>query len=222
MARLRRLLVWSSLTILGVVAAFFLIAWVGSSIPRNADWIEPEGGVTIMVETNGVHTAIVMPLVNPQKDWRAEFPSTDLVAPDRPYTHVSVSWGEREVFLNTPTWGDLTIGTAFSAAWGGDALLHVSHYVRPAPSEYHRELTIRPEEYARLVTIVERAIPSRQENRRAYRGYTDYDVFYDASGSYHLGNTCNQWTSDVLAEAGIKTGLWTPLAGGVMKWVPKP
>ncbi|MCB2083351.1 MAG: DUF2459 domain-containing protein, partial [Sphingomonadaceae bacterium] len=54
-----------------------------------------------------------------------------------------------------------------------------------------------------------------------FLGYADYDVFYDAPGTYHLGNTCNQWTSDMLAEAGIKTGWWTPFPGGVMKWVPE-
>ena len=45
---------------------------------------------------------------------------------------------------------------------------------------------------------------------------------YDALGRYTLANTCNQWVGDTLAHAGIAMGHWTPLAGGVMKWVPKP
>ena len=174
-----------------------------------------------MVETNGVHTGIVMPLANDIKDWRSAFPASDLADPDAPYTHVAVSWGEKQVFLNTPTWGDLTPSTALQAAWDGEGLLHVSHYVRPAPSSTHRELTISREEYARLVHAIERQVlPHNARNR--YPGYAQYDVFYDAPGTYHLANTCNQWTSDTLAEAGIKTGWWTPLAGGVMKWVEGP
>ncbi len=201
------------------VALFLASAWLGSSIPRNPDWREPDRGVAIMVETNGVHTAIVMPLVTPQKDWRAVFPASDLAAPDRAYTHVSVSWGEREVFLDTPTWADLSPATALRAALGGDGLLHVAHYVRPAPSETARELRLRPAEYGRLVRAVEaQVLPG--ERRPRYQGYEDYDVFYAAPGRYHVGNTCNQWTSDVLAAAGVKTGWWTPFAGGVMKWVP--
>ena len=218
--RFRRALVGVSAAVLGAVALFFLAAWIGSAIPRNDDWREPEAGVTIMIETNGVHTAIVMPLVSPQKDWRGDFPADDLLAPSRPYTHVSVSWGEKEVFLNTPTWGDLTLSTALQAAWDGEGLLHVAHYVRPAPSANLRELTISHAEYARLVALIERNVLPAGE-RQAYRGYGDYDVFYDAPGSYHLGNTCNQWTSDTLAAAGIRTGWWTPMAGGVMKWVPE-
>ena len=59
-----------------------------------------------------------------------------------------------------------------------------------------------------------------EDARRTYPGYSVHDIFYDARGTYHLGNTCNQWSSDRLAEAGIKTGWWTPMTGGVMKWVP--
>jgi len=197
-----------------------LAAWIGSAIPRNSGWTEPEQGVTIMVETNGIHTAIVMPLVTPQKDWRADFPAADLGAPGRPYTHVSVSWGEREVFFNTPTWADLSLGKAFRAGTGGEGLLHVAHYVRPAPSETARHLRLRRDEYIRLVRAIERQVfpPNR---RRRYAGYDDYDAFYTAPGRYHLGNTCNQWTSDTLAAAGVKTGWWTPFPGGVMKWVPR-
>ena len=214
--RAGRALAWLALA----AGLFMAAAWIGSSIPRNGDWREPGRGIAIMVETNGVHTAIVMPLVNAQKDWRAEFPAADLPpgAADRPYTHVSVSWGEREVFLHTPTWADLSPGTALGAVVGGDGLLHVAHYVRPAPDENARVLHLRPAEYARLVRRIESQVlpPAR---RAVHRGYTDRDVFYDAPGTYHLGNTCNQWTSDTLAAAGVRTGWWTPFAGGVMKWV---
>lgn len=206
---------------MALVAAFLLLAWIGSSIPRNGQWREPAAGVDIMVETNGIHTAIVVPLVTPQKDWREDFPARDLLAPSRPYSHVSISWGSREVFLNTPSWSDLTVATALNALWDSGALLHVAHYVRPMPSPYHRELTITHAQYGRLVALVEQAMLPVAERER-FSGYGDNDVFYLAAGSYHLGRTCNQWTSDVLAGAGIRTGLWTPFAGGVMKWVPPP
>lgn len=220
--RAKRLILWPVAAIASTLSLYLLAAWIGSAIPRNGDWVEPSNGVTIMVEDNGVHTGIVMPLVTPQKDWRTDYPVSDLsgaAAQTAPYTHISISWGEREVFLNTPTWADLTLSTAFGAISSGEVLLHVAHYVRPAPSEYHRELTISEAQYAALVKAIERRTLAA-EDRRQYPGYSDYDVFYDAPGTYHLGKTCNQWTSDVLAEAGIKTGWWTPLAGGVMKWVP--
>jgi len=219
LTRLKRLILWPIIGLLSVTTLYFLAAWAGSSIPRNSQWSEPGHGVEIMIETNGVHTAIVMPLVTAQKDWRPDFPVKDLGNPHRDYTHISVSWGEREFYLNTPQWNDLTFGVAFGAAMGGEGLLHVAHYVRPGTSPNHPMLRISEANYARLVSSIERDILP-PEARSTYPGYEDYDVFYDTLGKYHLGITCNQWTSDRLAEAGIKTGLWTPLAGGVMKWVP--
>lgn len=206
------------------IGVYFLAGWAGSSIPRNADWRESPatsaGSVEIMVETNGVHTAIVMPLVTSQKDWREDFPATDIAAPDRPYTHVSVSWGEREFYLNTPTWADLSPLTVLRiVATGGPGLLHVSHYVRPAADATIRPLRISAADYARLVEQIE-ARMSADKGRKTYPGYGDYDIFYDAPGTYTVINTCNSWIGDVLADAGIRVGWWTPFAGGVMKWAP--
>ena len=206
----------------GAFALYLLVGWIGSAIPRNADWREPAQGaevVEIMVETNGVHTALVLPLVTPDRDWRPHFPAADLELPDRPYTHVSISWGEKEVFLNTPTWWDLSPVTVLRIlGLGGEGLLHIAHYVRPLPSAQLRPLTISREEYAHLSAAIEQVLPTGP--RTAYPGYGPQDIFYDAPGRYTATNTCNQWTSDMLAAAGVRTGWWTPFAGGVMKWVP--
>jgi len=208
----------------GVVLAIVLFAlagWIGSVIPRNGEWREPGQGIQIMVGTNGVHTELVLPLVTPEKDWRGEFPAADLALPSGDYTHVAIGWGEREVFLNTPTWWDLSPLTVLRVIGvGGDGLLHVSHYVRPAPSADFRPLTLTGEQYRRLVAGIERTLPRGPRVR--YPGYGRQDVFYDAPGRYTAANTCNQWTSDTLAAAGVRTGWWTPFAGGVMKWVPEP
>jgi uncharacterized protein (TIGR02117 family) len=200
---------------------FALAGWIGSSIPRNSGWREPADGIEIMVGTNGVHTELVLPLVTPEKDWRAEFPAADVPLSNAPYTHLAISWGEKEVFLNTPTWWDLSPVTVLRIAGvGGEGLLHVAHYVRPAPSDDNRPLVLTPAQYRRLVAAIERSVPRGERVR--YDGYGPQDVFYDAPGHYTASSTCNQWTSDRLAEVGVETGWWTPFAGGVMKWVPAP
>lgn len=210
---------WALAALVAAAALFALSGWFGSMIPRNADWREPETGVEIMVGTNGVHTELVMPLVTPEKDWRPDFPASDIIDSGRPFTHVAVGWGEREVFLNTPTWWDLSPLTVLRIAFfGGDGLLHVAHYVRPAPSATNRPLRLTSQEYRRLVGAVERSLP--RGPRVVHPGYGRHDVFYDAPGRYTITNTCNQWTSNTLARAGVLTGWWTPFAGGVMRWVP--
>ncbi|MXO64700.1 DUF2459 domain-containing protein [Altererythrobacter endophyticus] len=216
--RISRAVVGWAFLLLGLAV---LSAWPLSSIPRNPHWSEPDEGVTIMVESNGVHTALVMPLVTPEKDWRGTFPAADISASDRAYSHVSVSWGEKEIFLNTPTWWDLSpLSVLRIAGFGGDSLLHVAHYVRPVPTSHMRPVTVSRNEYQKLVSTIEKVAPVART--RHYPGYGAQDVFYDAPGNYTFTNTCNQWTSNSLAAAGIRTGWWTPFAGGVMKWVPDP
>lgn len=219
--RLAKWLGWAAAAVPAVVILFLLTAWIGSSIPRNGEWSEPDEGIEIMLETNGIHTALVLPLVTPERDWRPIFPASDVAMPYRPYTHVSVSWGEKQVFLETETWADLKPTTVLRiVGLGGEGLLHVAHYVLPTPNEDLRPLRITRAQYRRLVDAIDRTLPT--ERWTSYPGYGDYDVFYDAPGRYTTRNTCNQWTSNTLAEAGVKTGWWTPFAGGVMKWVPEP
>lgn len=215
--------------LLAFVVGYPLAAWVGSSIPGH-DTVESTAGaeqtVTIMVETNGTHTGIVVPVVTASKDWRETFPSAS--QPDkygRMPTHLSIGWGEREVFLNVPTWGDLKATTALRIATvGGDPLMRVSHYVRPGAGPNHRPVTITRAQYRRLVTAIERALPPVPvgETRPILSGTYVDDAYYDAEGSYTLANTCNTWVGSTLAQAGIEMGMWTPFAGGVMKWIPEP
>ena len=216
---------WTAIAFLCPILLFALAGWFGSSIPRNAQWVEPvaseERSVEIFVGTNGIHTEIAMPLVSPEMDWRPVFPAKDVIASQRPYTHVAVSWGERAFFLETPTWADVSPITVANALTGGEAVLHVAHYVRPAPSDDYRKLRLRPAEYRALVDAVSESL-GPDESREVLPGYGAHDVFYSALGTYHLGNTCNQWTSDRLALAGVSTGAWTPFSGGVMKWVREP
>ena len=203
-----------------------LAGWIGSAIPVNRDWREPATGVTIMVETNGTHTGIIVPIVSPQKDWRETFPSAAQPRADGQYpTHLAIGWGEREVFLHVATWGDLSPATALRIAFtGGDALVRVGHYVRPAPAESYRPVTLTPAQYARLVAAIEAALPAPPPGlpREILRGTYAPDAYYESRGTYTLLHTCNSWVGETLAAAGIKMGWWTPFAGGVMKWIKEP
>lgn len=222
-ARLIRWPLWVIAALVLAITAYGLAAWIGSSLPRNSAWREPAtGDVVIGVETNGVHTALVLPLVTPTKDWRKNFPLTDIKRPDRPYTHISISWGERAVFLDTPTWWDLSPRTVLRVLTvGGEGLAHIAYYVRPTASPQLRPIRLRASEYERLVASIEAHLETKRPLER-HAGYGAADVFYDAPGVYTAVNTCNQWTSNRLADAGVRTGRWTPAAGGVMKWAQDP
>ncbi len=207
-----------------VVGLYFAAGWVGSSLPAHRDFAESNApdAVTVIIATNGVHTSIAMPLRSPDMDWSRLFPPSDTAEPFRPYTHVAISWGEKAVFLDTPTWADLSPLTVLRIIGvGGDALYHVEHWVRPAPSPDFRPLRISRTQYRALVRAILRDLPPvGVGGRRVYPGYESHDVFYDARGTYTAYTTCNEWTGATLRAAGIRTGAWTPFPGGVMKWVP--
>ena len=216
--RARRL----ALFVLAALALTAAAIWALAATARNADWREPdpasEPAIALMIGTNGVHTEIVMPHLAAGHDWRAVFPLIDIQDPYRGYTHVAVSFGERAFFLETPTWSDLDPLTAISALIGGEGILHIAHYVRPAPSNDYRVMFVRPGEYQALVHAITGELQTDYRRARM-AGYDDYDVFYPVQTRYHLGRTCNQWTSNKLAAAGIKTGWLTPFSGGVMQWI---
>jgi uncharacterized protein (TIGR02117 family) len=208
----------------GVLAAallFLLSVWIGPLITRNAHWSEPERGVTIMIGDNGIHTEIFMPIVTDIVDWRDHFPPQAVDNPSPRFTHVSLSWGERTFFLETPSWSELDPLIGISALLGGEALFRAAFYADPLPDGDLRPLRLREEEYRRLVAGLTAQLPE-PEVRRVYPGYGSHDFFTTALGRYHVANTCNQWTSDRLAAAGVRAGLWTPLPGGVMRHFERP
>ncbi|MEG8039467.1 TIGR02117 family protein [Sphingomonas sp. LR60] len=207
-----------ALGVLAIVAFVYLLAGTAlSTIPRNRDWHAPTtGGVTIWIEDNGVHTGIVMPKVAAGIDWRSDFPAADL--PDPRFAandHVAIGWGERNFFLGTPTWSDVRPVTVLHAAFGSDeTLLHVEHIPRPQATRDVRAVVLRPDEYRRLAT----AIRASRASGPAIRGYAGYDAFYPGAGRYDALRTCNAWTGDRLADAGVKIGWWTPFSASVMQW----
>ena len=210
-----------ALFVIALPLSYFLAALVLGLVPANVSWREPERGVTIYVRTNGVHTWIVMPKVNAIMDWRPFAPGEHLRDPRWANAdHIAVGYGNREFYLNTPSWGDLTVHRAFHAAFGGGpTLLHVEHDHRPSPDEWQRPITITPDQYRLLAHYVAARFqrdPGGATIPLIGRGYNDWDMFYEANGGYSFVFTCNEWTGRALRAAGIRIGVWTPLSQSIM------
>lgn len=206
---------------MALLLAYPAAGLVGGAIPSNRAWVAPAEGVTILLESNGVHTGIVMPKVAAGVDWRATFPGRDLADPRYAgFDHVSVGWGERDFYLNTPTWADVTLSTVLAAALGSErTLIHVDHVPRPTPAADVRMLVVTPHEYRRIAGYIRATLVA---GGTRHRGYFKYDVFYEARGRYSAIRTCNAWTGDALRFAGVRVGAWTPFPATVLWWFPQP
>ena len=216
-----RILVSVLLVLVSVPVAWFAAALVLGLVPANVTWHEPERGIQLFIRTNGVHTWIMMPQVNELMDWRPYAPAGDIKDPRYGAgDYIAVGYGNREFYLNTPTWADLTVANAVYAAFGGGpSLLHVEHEFRPQVSEDTRPLRVTAQQYRRLVDYIRHRFKLDARGRTSPlrgRGYNDWDMFYEANGGYSFVLTCNEWTGRALRHAGIRTGLWTPLSQSIM------
>ena len=207
--------------VLAVPIVYLLAALLFGYVPANGRWVEPKHGVTIFLRTNGVHTWIVVPKVTPEMDWRLFAPGADLKDPRwEAGNYVALGYGNRTFYLETPTWGDLTMKNAFLALFGqGRTLIHADHTNDPQPTEWQKPLRITHAQYARLVAHMAKSFQRDAQGHTMPvrgRGYGDSDMFYEANGGYSAVYTCNSWTGEALRAAGIRTGLWTPLSQSIM------
>lgn len=208
--------------LVAVIALYLVAALFGSIIAANPYWKSTDGGVILFIETNGLHTGIIMPVYSDVHDWRELIRPEHVESPIGYRSHILVGWGHEGVYRNTEYWQDLRFKDAASAIFGSDdVLLHVYHLNYPqAYPHYRRPITVSEAEYLLIIeAIKDRFVLDASGQTIPSPGYGKDDLFYKARGHYNAFYTCNNWTSDVLGQAGIRTGIWTPFQGGVMRWV---
>jgi uncharacterized protein (TIGR02117 family) len=201
--------------VLALPALYLIAALAGSLISVNNGWTEAAQGTTIYVADNGIHADIVMPVKAQALDWATVIPTSDMAASDPNARWIAFGSGEERVYLNTPTWWDITPRTVWSALTGGRRVMHVEYV--PNPTYTAREIRLRPEEYRRLWTAIRAdfALNARGKPQRlAHPGYGPSDAFYRAVGKESALRTCNTWAAKWLRLAGVKSSLWPPFVQG--------
>jgi uncharacterized protein (TIGR02117 family) len=213
---IRAVLAWPLL----VIGLYFAAAFIGSSIPSNANAVQPKDGIPIFVETNGVHVSLIVPITLGGEDL------SDLIRPDQLRepafygTHAMIGWGHGGVYRHSETWAKVRSGDVASAVFGSDdVLLHIYHLSDPQVAPGRKMLRVTPDQYHSIIRQIRAAflLNARGESQES-PAYGPDNVFYMAHGHYTAIHTCNSWSGDVLRGAGVRTGIWTPMPGGVMKW----
>lgn len=204
------------LILVTVPVAYLAAALLGSLIPANRGWSEPEQGVTVYLANNGIHSDVVMPAKAQGLDWTPFVPKSDFAAPDPAAEWIAIGSGEEQVYLNTPRWQDITLRTAWSALTGGKRVMHVEWVSNPARYA-ERAIRLRPDEYRRLWAAIRsdfRLSDNGKPERIAHPGYGGSDAFYWATGKFNGLKTCNTWAAGRFRLAGVKTSLWPPFVQG--------
>jgi uncharacterized protein (TIGR02117 family) len=216
---LRALIAWPLLAL----GLYMVAALIGSLMPVNGKWQNSQNGYDIFLHDNGIHLSIIVPRKSDRTDLDAIFPAAHLPGGPQPSDYLMFGWGDRDFYLNTPTWGDLSPRHALNAFVGsGQTLLHVDHLDR-LPTGV-KQIGLEHEDYQTILSEIALTVKvdATQATPAPITGYRSSDVFYPARGAdYSALYTCNNWVSDILAKARIRTGRWTPLPFGVMWWHPR-
>jgi uncharacterized protein (TIGR02117 family) len=206
------------LTILLAISALYMAAaLIGSLVPVNGGWSEPDEGITIYLADNGIHTDIVMPARAQGLDWAPFVPKDDTAAAPAAAQWVAFGSGEQKVYLETPTWWDITPATIWAALTGSRRVMHVEWVADPSYAD--RELRLRPEEYRRLWAALRSDLELGADGRPVrvdHPGYGCCDAFYWAGGRFSAFNTCNTWAASMLRLAGVEASIWPPFTNGLL------
>lgn len=202
-----------------VIILYIIAAVAGSLIPVNTTQPEGPKELEIFIESNGVHTDIVMPVQNEIVDWLRFVDPGHTKAGAVDYAFVAFGWGDRGFYEHTPEWKDLKPGIAFRALFlETPAAMHVKfrHYI--IEDEQTISIKLNPAQYKALAEYIrksfsqdESGLPRNIPNLH----YSQSDAFYQAEGSLTLLNTCNTWTNNALKHAGLRASLWTPFVEGI-------
>lgn len=165
----------------------------------------------IFLATNGVHLEIIIPseYLLPE----------DKIELNIDYNHefASFSWGEKEFYLNSPSWDDLTISTAINALFFSEAsLMHVVRY-KNQYSDWIK-IPVCIDQYMTIKKSIFNSFDSDAEGNKILlpgKGYWVNDDFYEGRGNYSLFYTCNTWVNEIFKDAGLTSVLWTPYEFGL-------
>lgn len=200
------------------VLSYLLAAWIFASLPVNQ--AQPKGEITLFLVSNGVHTDVVMPLKNEIFDWTSVVNPTDTITDDANIAYVGLGWGERNFYLYTPEWKDLSVSNALGALSGlNRTLIHITYYAfEPKEDDYIVKFSVTSEQYQRLTKSLSESFKQEDGKTILLKGihYQSNDAFYEAKGRYHLFNTCNTWLNDRLVESGLKGVYWTPFSSPLL------
>lgn len=204
--------------IVAFIALYLVAVFLLYRIPVNSHPAQG-GDIPIYINSNGVHTDIVVPLKNEVKDWTKDILFTQTVAQDTVANFVAFGWGDKGFYLDTPEWSDLKASTAFKAAFYlGSSAMHTRFYKSLKEDAECKKIMITRDDYAGLVKYIEESFELDNAQKVQWisgHSYGKFDAFYEAQGRYSLFYTCNTWANQALKAGNQKAALWTPYDKGI-------
>ena len=160
----------------------------------------PVSAVQVYVVSHGWHTGLVVP-ADTVSD---RLPQLKTRFPDASY--IEFGWGDRDFYKAK----EITVGLALhSILIPTDSVMHTVA-LPTTPDEYFigsevATLCLDIEDYMRLIDHIVSGFSTDGDGTIDVQGSGIYgdSQFYTGHDNYHLFNTCNKWTAQGLAAAGL-------------------
>lgn len=208
--------------LLKILAGFFFLillylvtAIILTLIPVNTDFNDFPAGTEVFVNSNGVHTDIIIPSHSLQYDW------TEKLGFDKNLKFLAFGWGDKEFYMNTPQWSDIKISIAFKAAFLPTPSVMQVYGLRNEPevSKNTKKITISD---CQLKIISDYIYASFYLDKNGHTiriqsdNSGDFYKYYESKGKYSLFFTCNNWVNKGLKRTGVKNSVWAPFDKSVL------
>nr|WP_279290437.1 TIGR02117 family protein [Rhizobium skierniewicense] len=168
----------------------------------------------ILILDNPIHTDIALP-VDAELLERFAFLREASLAIDEPgVRYLIFGWGGRAFYTQTPTWADLKPLPVLKSLTLDRSVMHIALAGDISPTDAHvAALDLSEKGYRDIVDFILGSFAEVEGKRMPLIGqsYGQYDVFFEANGTFNVLLGCNTWTAAALRQAGLRTGWWTPL-----------
>jgi len=206
--------------LVGLALVYALCGYLIPFIEVSAKKTDEPKVIEAFILTNGVHTDLVVPIKNEVMDWGKELPFDNTISKRYDFSYISIGWGDKGFYLDTPTWAELKVSTALIAGLGiGTTALHIIYYKDIQEDDLTIKVAISKEQYASIVSTVKKNLQyenGKSINIKTNAQYNENDAFYEAIGSYSIFHTCNTWTNNTLREAMLPSLKWLAFDRGIL------
>lgn len=215
--RALKLLKMTGIFISALIVTYFISAIILSVLKTHPPKLGCPFEHEIFISTNGVHLDIILPI---------EYIDTEFLKKlevIHQAKYIAFGWGDKQFYLNTPEWTDLTFKTAFKALFlKSESAMHVTCY-RNSYSSW-RKIKLCSSQLDALTRYIENSFQKDQSGgfqKIEFPGYYYTDIFYEANESFTLFRTCNVWVNKALKVSGVETSVWSPFDLGVLYHLPE-
>lgn len=199
------------------LALVLLILALGTLIPRSGpgDGAGEPPTRTVLVLSNAIHTDIALPLDAETRGVFGFVRESGLSIDQSGAEWLVLGWGGEQFYVRTPTWADLEVMPVIRSILGDRSVLHVALSGPIDPdATFATRVVMSETDFSALRASILASFQRRENGEPDILEGTEYglfDRFYRAKGNFQVLLGCNTWTGQMLREAGVTTGIWTPL-----------